>query len=193
MSSTSASPTLHLQDRHRHQHPADDGDQLHRRPVDLRPDLYTFILENLEKFGALKAIGAKGRELVYMILFMATFTALTGYGLGIGLVTLMIWITRSRLPNYAAMITFWNLGLAFGMVVLIAAISSYVGVRKVLKIEPFDIFRGASWEVDLWGRIRNSVKASSYGSAGHPRRLRKRAPYGAGGSGSRLFPASLAG
>jgi putative ABC transport system permease protein len=103
---------------------------------------YTFILENLEKFGALKAIGAKGRELVYMILFMATFTALTGYGLGVGLVTLMIWITRSRLPNYAAMITYGNLGLAFGMVVLIAGISSYVGIRKVLKIEPFDIFRG---------------------------------------------------
>ena len=103
---------------------------------------YTFILENLEKFGALKAIGAKRRELVYMILFMATFTALTGYGLGVGFVTLMIMIARSRLPNYAATITFWNLGLAFGMVVLIAGISSYVGVRKVLKIEPFDIFRG---------------------------------------------------
>lgn len=103
---------------------------------------YTFILENLEKFGALKAIGAKGRELIYMILFMATFTALTGYGLGIGLVTLMISIVRYKLPNYAAMITFWNLGLAFGMVVLIAAISSYIGIRKVLKIEPFDIFRG---------------------------------------------------
>jgi putative ABC transport system permease protein len=103
---------------------------------------YSFILENLEKFGALKAIGAKGRDLVLMILFMATFTALTGFGLGIGLVTLMISITRSRLPNYAAMITFWNLGLAFGMVVVIAAISSYFGVRKVLKIEPFDIFRG---------------------------------------------------
>jgi putative ABC transport system permease protein len=28
------------------------------------------------------------------------------------------------------------------MVVVIAAISSYFGVRKVLKIEPFDIFRG---------------------------------------------------
>jgi len=103
---------------------------------------YSFILENLEKFGALKAIGAKSRELVYMILFMASFTALTGYGLGIGLVTLMITIMRSRLPNYAAMITFWNLGLAFGMVLVIAAISSYAAVRKVLKIEPFDIFRG---------------------------------------------------
>jgi putative ABC transport system permease protein len=103
---------------------------------------YTFILENLEKFGALKAIGAKGRELIYMILFMAFFTAVIGYGLGIGLVTLMIAIAKSRLPNYAATITFGNLMLAFGMVLLIAAISSYIGIRKVLKIEPFDIFRG---------------------------------------------------
>jgi putative ABC transport system permease protein len=103
---------------------------------------YTFILENLEKFGALKAIGAKGRELVYMILFMAFFTALIGYGLGIGMVTLMIEVARSRLPNYAAMITLENLAMAFGMVLLIAGISSYIGIRKVLKIEPFDIFRG---------------------------------------------------
>ena len=40
------------------------------------------------------------------------------------------------------MITFWNLALAFVMVLVIAAISSYVGVRRVLQIEPFDIFRG---------------------------------------------------
>ncbi|RKE37953.1 putative ABC transport system permease protein [Paraburkholderia sp. BL23I1N1] len=103
---------------------------------------YTFILENLDKFGALKAIGAKGRELVYMILFMATFTALTGYGLGVGLVTVVISIAKVSVPNYAAITTFWNLALAFGMVLLIAGISSYIGVRKVLKIEPFDIFRG---------------------------------------------------
>ncbi|MGY3174182.1 putative ABC transport system permease protein [Pseudomonas sp. TE12234] len=103
---------------------------------------YTFILENLDKFAALKAIGAKSRELVYMILFMATFTAMTGYGLGIGLVTLMIAIARTYLPNYAAIITFWNLGLAFGLVLLIAGFSSYLGIRKVLRIEPFDIFRG---------------------------------------------------
>jgi putative ABC transport system permease protein len=103
---------------------------------------YTFILENLDKFGAIKAIGAKGRELVSMILFQATFVALTGYGLGVGLCALLIWLARVRLPDYAAMITFLNLGTAFVMVVVIAAISSYVGVRRVLRIEPFDIFRG---------------------------------------------------
>ncbi len=103
---------------------------------------YTFILENLEKFGALKAIGAKGSELVYMILFQATFTALTGYGLGVGLCVLLITLAKLRLPDYASVITYGNLGIAFVMVLIIAAVSSYIGVRKVLRIEPFDIFRG---------------------------------------------------
>ena len=103
---------------------------------------YTFIIENLEKFGALKAIGAKGSELVSMILFQASFTALTGYGLGVGLCVILIALAKLRIPSYASKITFFNLGGAFIMVVVIAAISSYVGVRKVLRIEPFDIFRG---------------------------------------------------
>jgi putative ABC transport system permease protein len=103
---------------------------------------YTFILENLEKFGALKAIGAKNRELIGMILFQAGFTALTGYGLGVGLCTLLVGLAKLRLPDYASMITYYNLGLAFVMVVIIAGVSSYFGVRRVLSIEPFDIFRG---------------------------------------------------
>ncbi len=102
---------------------------------------YTFILENLEKFGALKAIGAKSRELVMMILFQSAFTCLTGYGLGIGLCTAVIALAKARMPDYAAQITFGNLGIALAMVVVIAGISSYIGVRKVLRIEPFDIFR----------------------------------------------------
>ncbi|MFM0472166.1 ABC transporter permease [Paraburkholderia strydomiana] len=103
---------------------------------------YTFILENLDKFGALKAIGAKRHELVAMILFQATFTALTGYGLGIGLCVALINVARLRIPDYAAMITYSNLALAFIMVIVIAATSSYLGIRRVLQIEPFDIFRG---------------------------------------------------
>ena len=103
---------------------------------------YTFVLENLEKFGALKAIGAKSRELIATILFQASFTALTGYGLGVGSVRGTIALAKMRLPDYAAMIMFWNLALAFCMVVIIAAVSGYFGVRKVLQIEPFDIFRG---------------------------------------------------
>ncbi len=103
---------------------------------------YTFIYENLDKFGALKAIGARGQQLVYMILFIAALTSLTGYGLGILLVTVVITAVRALSPYYAAIITFWNLALAFGMVLVIGAISGYIGVRKVLTIDPYDIFRG---------------------------------------------------
>ena len=102
---------------------------------------YTFVLENLERFGALKAIGTRSRDLILMILFQAAFTALTGYGLGVGLCALLITVAKLRLPSYASTITYWNLAAAFVMVLVIAAVSSYMGVRKVLRVEPFDIFR----------------------------------------------------
>jgi len=103
---------------------------------------YTFVLENIDKFGALKAIGAQGRELVFMILFQALFTGLVGYGLGVGLCALVIEGARHAQPNYAAVITFGNLLLAFVMMLVIAAASSFIAARKVLSIDPFEIFRG---------------------------------------------------
>ena len=103
---------------------------------------YTFILENLERFGALKAIGAKGHELITMILFQASFTALIGYGLGVGLASGLMILAKLRLPSYAAQVTYTNLTFAFFMVLIMAGVSSYIGVRKVLQIQPFDIFRG---------------------------------------------------
>ena len=54
----------------------------------------------------------------------------------------LITLAKWKVPDYSAKITYFNLGVAFVMVVVIAAISSYIGVRKVLRIEPFDIFRG---------------------------------------------------
>jgi putative ABC transport system permease protein len=39
--------------------------------------LMTFIIEDLDQFGALNAIGARGRKLIYMILSMAALTSLT--------------------------------------------------------------------------------------------------------------------
>ena len=103
---------------------------------------YTFIIENLERFGALKAIGAKSRELVSIIVFQSLLTSLTGYGLGVGLCALLVTIAKLRLPDYSSTITYLNLIIALVMVLVIAAVSGYVGVRKVIRVEPFDIFRG---------------------------------------------------
>ncbi len=91
---------------------------------------YTFVLENLPKFGALKAIGAKNYELVYMIFFQAFFTGCTGYGLGVGLSSLLINVAVRKVPGYAGQVTFFNLGLAFVMLLVIVAVSSYVARPK---------------------------------------------------------------
>jgi putative ABC transport system permease protein len=103
---------------------------------------YTFVLENLERYGALKAIGTTSRELIGMILFQAGSASLMGYGLGVGLTTLMIGLAKLRMASYAGMEMYTNLGVAFLLVLVIAATSSYIGIRTVLRIEPFDIFRG---------------------------------------------------
>ena len=103
---------------------------------------YTFVLDNLERYGALKAIGTTSRELIGMILFQAAFASLMGYGLGVGLCTMIIGLAKLRMASYAGMLMYTNLGAAFVLVLVIAATSSYIGIRTVLRIEPFDIFRG---------------------------------------------------
>jgi putative ABC transport system permease protein len=103
---------------------------------------YTFVLENIEKFGALKAIGAKKYDLIQMILFQAIVVGFLGYGFGIFLSSILIGLAKLRLPNYASVITVSNLGFSFFMVLIIVAFSSYLGIKRVIKIEPFEIFRG---------------------------------------------------
>jgi putative ABC transport system permease protein len=102
---------------------------------------YSFTLENLDKLGALKAIGARKRVLVQMLLFQAGVTAIAGYGLGVGLCAGLIALVKLRLPDYASVITYRILGLALAMVIIISAVSGYIAVRKVLRIEPFEVFR----------------------------------------------------
>lgn len=103
---------------------------------------YTFVLENLEEYGALKAIGAKKKEMIRMIFFQAGIIGFLGYGFGIFLSSVLIALAKLRLSNYASLVTYPNLILSFFMVIVIIAFSSYLGIRKVIRIDPFDIFRG---------------------------------------------------
>ncbi len=103
---------------------------------------YAFVLENIEEFGALKAIGAKKQELIEMILFQSSVVGFIGYGLGMLIAMVLIALAKYRLANYAALVTFQSLAFCFLMVLAIVAFSSYLGIRRVTRIDPFDIFRG---------------------------------------------------
>jgi len=103
---------------------------------------YTFVLENIQEFGALKAIGCKRKELIQIILFQASVVGFLGYGYGVLLSSSVIALAKLQVHNYAALVTFGNLFMTFCMVLVIVAFSSYLGIRKVTRIDPFDIFRG---------------------------------------------------
>jgi putative ABC transport system permease protein len=75
-----------------------------------------------------------------MILFQSGFAGLVGYGFGVGLYALVIEGARFRMPDYAAVITFPILLLAFGRMSVIAGASSFIAARRVLSIDPIDIF-----------------------------------------------------
>lgn len=103
---------------------------------------YTFVLENLQQYAALKAIGAKKNELIRMILFQASIVGFLGYGFGIFISSVLIALAKLRLSNYASLVTIDNLAFSFFTVIVIVAFSSYLGIRKVIRIDAFDIFRG---------------------------------------------------
>lgn len=103
---------------------------------------YTFVLENLEEFGALRAIGAKKNELIKMIFFQSAVVGFLGYGFGVLISSILIALAKLRLPEYASLVTYQNMGVSFIMVLVIIVFSSYLGIRKVTRIDPFDIFRG---------------------------------------------------
>jgi putative ABC transport system permease protein len=77
-----------------------------------------------------------------MILFQTCFASFIGYGLGVGFSSLIIAAGKKYVPSYTADIGYWNLGLAFFMVLVIAGVSSMLAVRKVIRVQPFDILRG---------------------------------------------------
>ena len=102
---------------------------------------YMFVLDNLERFGALKAIGARSSELVAMIFYQSLVVSFLGFGFGVLLASGLIAFGKLKIPNYAAVITYQNLLMALVMVLLISAVSAYVGIRRILRIDPFVVFR----------------------------------------------------
>jgi putative ABC transport system permease protein len=100
---------------------------------------YTFILDNIRHFGALKAMGAGNRSILRMLLTQVVVVGLVGYGIGLGIACI-------------SGLLFQNAGLAFRMtwhipaagavaVLLCCSLAGMFGMVKVLKLEPAIVFK----------------------------------------------------
>jgi putative ABC transport system permease protein len=101
---------------------------------------YTFVLENMNQFGSLKAMGVSNGRLLRMVLFQALVVAVLGYGLGIGLASLFGVATQNTEISF--FMPWQILALTAFATVMIAALASLVSIRPVLFLEPAVVFRG---------------------------------------------------
>lgn len=100
---------------------------------------YNFTHDNIRQFGALKAMGATNATLLRMILLQALLAGSIGYGIGVGLASMVGQLTRNT--ELAFRMPWWVL-LASGVAVLIiCVISALVSILKVVKLEPAIVFK----------------------------------------------------
>lgn len=100
---------------------------------------YSFTLDHMRHFGAMKAMGASNGQLLKMVLVQAATVGVLGYGLGVGGAAIFGELVRDtelafRLP--------WQLLAAnSGVVTLACMIPAAFAIRKVMRLEPAVVFR----------------------------------------------------
>ena len=100
---------------------------------------FNFVHDNLRHLGALKAMGARNRQLILMILAQAGLAGVIGYGFGVGLAALFGQAVKgTELAFLLSADRLITSGIAVLAVVLIA---SALALRSVIKLEPAVVFR----------------------------------------------------
>jgi len=100
---------------------------------------YTFVLDNLKHFAALKAMGVTNFTAIKMLTLQTTVVALVGYGIGVGVASLSGMALKSG-------------GLAFEMswpipfigataVMLCCLAAGMLGIVRVIRLEPAMVFK----------------------------------------------------
>ena len=103
---------------------------------------YLFTLENLKQFGALKAIGVTNWRLTRMVLLQAITVGAIGFSIGTGMGALFFEITLRQIATRGLVLMWQSVVLTGGCILLVIIIASLLSVRRVVVLEPAEVFRG---------------------------------------------------
>lgn len=101
---------------------------------------YSFVNENRGNFGALKVMGVENALLQRMLFVQASIVGLIGYGIGlfISVIVGLIIDVSGIAPFYMN----WQICLiVFALVCIISVSTAYLGIRKINKLQPDEVFR----------------------------------------------------
>ena len=101
--------------------------------------LYNFTNDNLRVYGSLKAMGVSHALLGKMVLLQASIVGVLGYGIGLGIASLMgIVVARAGLAFSMP----WQIPVLTGVAVIVIALAaSLISLRRVFRLEPAVVFR----------------------------------------------------
>ena len=99
--------------------------------------IYTSTLDKIRVIATLKLIGSQNRVIIGMILQQSLLMGILAYGIGY----ILILLTYERFPRRIVLEAF-DLQSLFVIVMAICIISSFVGIRKALKVEPAEALGG---------------------------------------------------
>jgi putative ABC transport system permease protein len=99
-----------------------------------------FTLDNRRHFAVLRAMGARGRTLVGMVVAQAAFACLVGFGLGTGAAALIA--AQGGGDGPIGLLLLWQLlaGVA-ALVALVGVLAAGIGLRQVFRLEPAMVFK----------------------------------------------------
>jgi len=99
--------------------------------------IYTSTLDKIKVIATLKLMGARNNVIIGMILQQSLLMGVIAYGIGYVLIKL----TYEKFPRRIELVPI-DLYALFAIVIVICMISSFVGIRKALKIEPAQALGG---------------------------------------------------
>jgi putative ABC transport system permease protein len=103
---------------------------------------YLFTVENLKQFGALKAMGVTNPRLIGMILLQAGSVAALGFAIGTGMAATFFEITLNKIATRHIVLMWQCVGLTGACILFVVTVASILSIRRVLILEPAEVFRG---------------------------------------------------
>jgi putative ABC transport system permease protein len=101
--------------------------------------LFTEVMDHLQQFATLKAIGYTNRSLIAVVLQEALLLSCVGFLPGVGL-THVLYRVLAGLTGLPFLLTVWRVGLVFLLTIALAMMAGIMAVRKVLIADPAEVF-----------------------------------------------------
>jgi putative ABC transport system permease protein len=102
---------------------------------------YQFTLDNIRNFAVLKAMGARRRTLISMILLQALVVGLIGFGLGVGAAGIFSLMGRKPGAELATYFPWPLMVISLVAMLLCVCAGSLLSLARVLRLEPAMVFK----------------------------------------------------